>query len=67
VTRIGQKVSPQEKKDHRAKTRTDAPCHVHVMFISCHVHVMFSPTSLRLLELRFDGNLEIEDEIVFDS
>jgi len=40
-----------------------------VMFMSCscHVHVMFSPTSLRLLELRFGGNLEIEDEIVFDS
>merc|ERR1719383_1645225 len=49
VTRIGQKVSPQEKKDHRAKTRTDAPCHVHVMFVSCSCHVHFISCSVQLL------------------
>jgi len=37
------------------------------MSCSCHVHVMFSQSSLRLLELRFGGILEIEDGTVFES
>merc|ERR1719374_475891 len=55
VTRIGQKVSPQEKKRSSSKNADwcalSCSCHVRVMFMSCSVQLLFVCWNFALMEI----------------